>query len=128
MKTIGNFTHTFEAELAKGYLETQGITAYVKDEFMGQFLIYNNAIGGVCLQVMEEDYEEALRILKEYSEDVSAEANRLVDVTCPKCHSEKVDYKTITLTWWIFTVFFLGIPFMFYRPFYRCKICRHKWE
>lgn len=128
MKTVGNFTHTFEAELAKGYLETQGITAYVKDEFMGQYLIYNNAIGGVRLQVMEEDYEKALKIYKDYKQDVSADANRLTNVSCPKCGSEEVIYRRISTFGWLFSFFFLGAPFLFFHPFYRCENCRHRWK
>lgn len=128
MKTVATYNHPFDADLARGFLETRGISAFVKDENMGSYLIYNTAIGGVRLQVLEEDFEKATEILREYTNEVAPEATRLKNIECPRCHSTKVNFKHITLMHWLFAFIFIGVPFLFYRPFYKCETCRNKWR
>lgn len=52
--------------IIKGRLESEGIQCFVKDELTVQaYNLYSNAVGGVKLQVPEEDVEQAREILTE---------------------------------------------------------------
>jgi hypothetical protein len=63
---IATFSHPFEAHLAKGKLESEGIEAFIADEnIVGINWLYSNLVGGVKLKVREEDKERALKILQE---------------------------------------------------------------
>lgn len=64
--TIRTFTYTHEAQLAKAILESGGIEVLLKDEFITQvYSFYSTAIGGVKLQVMDSDYQDAMQVLTE---------------------------------------------------------------
>ena len=52
--------------IIKGRLESEGITCFVKDELTVQsYNLYSNAVGGVKLQVQEQDAAQAVEILTE---------------------------------------------------------------
>src|ERR1700761_5818859 len=52
--------------IIKGKLESEDIRCFVKDELTVQsYNLYSNAIGGVKLQVLQEDVERAREILTE---------------------------------------------------------------
>ena len=62
--TVATFNQPIEAHVVKGRLESEGIETFLADEHvisMNPF--YSNAVGGVKVQVAEEDVEEALKIL-----------------------------------------------------------------
>ena len=62
------------AYLLRARLEGSGITSYVRDENMVAVdWLYSNALGGVKLDVADEDYERARQILE--SEGTSTEAD-----------------------------------------------------
>ena len=63
--TVLAFTFPVEAHMAQGFLESEGLRTMLKDELTVQVnSFYSNAVGGVKLQVRENDYDEALMILK----------------------------------------------------------------
>ncbi len=75
MKTVATFTRAGEAQVLKLRLEAVGIPAYLQDETLLQLnVFYSNAIGGVKVQVADEDYESALRFLQEDKGVGSADA------------------------------------------------------
>lgn len=64
--TIKTFTYAYEVAVLKGRLESEGITTFIKNENFSQIAsLYSNAIGGVQLQVREDDIPAAIEILKE---------------------------------------------------------------
>lgn len=63
--TIITFNHDYDAHLAKSRLEADGIEVILKDELTTQLQHHiNAAIGGIKLQVKEEQLIKALHILK----------------------------------------------------------------
>lgn len=83
--TIKTFTYSSEAVILKGRLESEEIACFVKDDTFSQIApLYSNAIGGVKLQVKEEDIPAAIAILKEggylNDEDYEALKNYHADV------------------------------------------------
>jgi hypothetical protein len=64
--TIATFSNAFNMNVLKGRLETEGIPAFAKDEHtVTTNPFYGGALGGIKLQVMEQDVQEAQRILNE---------------------------------------------------------------
>ena len=62
--TIGEYAFSHEAEMARGFLETNGIEVFVADEAMSRIANHlTPIIGGAKLQVREEDAELALQLL-----------------------------------------------------------------
>ena len=54
-----------DAYLLRARLEGSGITAYVRDENLVTLdWLYSNAVGGVKVDVMDEDYERALEVFE----------------------------------------------------------------
>jgi hypothetical protein len=65
MKTLASFNLPMDAYLLRARLEGSGITAYVRDENLVTLdWLYSNAVGGVKVDVMDEDYERALEIFE----------------------------------------------------------------
>ncbi len=72
--TIARYSWPYEADLAKAHLQAAGIMAFVTDEFLVNLnWLYSNAVGGVRLQVPEEDADAARELLKQ---DLSSEAEQ----------------------------------------------------
>ena len=65
--TLRTFQYPLEITLLKSMLEDSGIPVFVKDEFtILMNPLYSNAIGGIKLQVLEEDLQKAIEVLKDY--------------------------------------------------------------
>jgi hypothetical protein len=63
---IASFGSALEAELAKGFLEAQGVQATFADENVSRIANHlQPMIGGVKLQVRQEDAERARLLLSE---------------------------------------------------------------
>lgn len=72
METVARFYKGEEAHLFRSYLESEGITAHVYDEYTPQIhWLYTQAIGGILVVVSGEDFEAATDIYKEYWERVA---------------------------------------------------------
>ncbi|MBS0664549.1 MAG: DUF2007 domain-containing protein [Verrucomicrobia bacterium] len=66
MQTIASFSQPVEAHLLRTRLEAEGIPAYIRDENLVTLdWLYSNAVGGVKVDVADEDYERAVAILAE---------------------------------------------------------------
>jgi len=64
MVTIAKYTHPDEAQLARMKLEGSGIYAFVADEAMATLHCFlAGSLGGIRLQVRDEDRGRALEIL-----------------------------------------------------------------
>lgn len=60
---VFNFAH--ELGLVRSFLESEGIACFAQDELTLQvYPLATNAIGGIKLQVMEKDAEQAVDLLK----------------------------------------------------------------
>lgn len=64
MKTIARFGKSEDAHLCRMHLGSLGIEAYVQDENMAQLeQPLSNAVGGVRVEVNDEDYDAATHLL-----------------------------------------------------------------
>lgn len=64
--TIKVFNFHNDLYIAKSFLESEGIECLIKDELINQvYPLGANAIGGIKLQVISDQAEEAIRLLIE---------------------------------------------------------------
>jgi hypothetical protein len=64
LATVGQFLNMSDALLTKGVLESAGIDSFLKNENTAR-LSWSNLVGGIMVQVAEEDLEQAQAILAE---------------------------------------------------------------
>jgi len=60
LKTVATFTTPEDAHNLRGFLESQGVAAYVRDENMAAS--YSIAIGGVKVDVDEADFDRSVAL------------------------------------------------------------------
>ena len=125
MITIGSFSKAEDAHLMRMRLEAGGVQAFIQDENMAQMAwTYSNAIGGVRVQIAEEDVEDAKEILREkYISD--AEPNM---AECPKCGSRDSAPDELPRRIAYLTLLIFGFPFLFSKSRWKCNTCKHTWD
>ena len=132
MKTVASFREPYKAHLAKGKLEVEDIQAIVLDEHLVQMdWVLSQAIGGVKLQVTEEDFDRAREILgadyiDELSEVEEAQLEPTPDEVCPKCGSDLISSHRYSLWSLIPSLLFL-LPIFFRRKKWVCNDCGATW-
>ena len=73
METIARFYKGEDAYLFRSFLESEGISSHVFDEYTPQIhWLYTHAIGGIRVVVSDEDAEEAAEFYKIYEENMNA--------------------------------------------------------
>ena len=128
--TVASFSAAYEAHLAKGLLESNGIAAFVADDhFVSTYWFLSNAVGGVKVQVAETDVEEALRVLDRRSEpgDVDPKLDEGWG-NCPICGSGDVRYFTAGKASALLTWFIVSIPLLFPSKKLFCLSCHSVWD
>jgi hypothetical protein len=121
--TLVTYTYSTEAYVLVAKLETEGIKCFLANEHLlstQQFL--SNAVGGLDVQVRQEDLEKAKQILKDHN---SANKQNIPDeflkgfekvlVYCPECESSNIYRKKSSM-------------FSFSAKEHVCADCRHKWK
>lgn len=70
METVATFDTIIDANIAMGRLKTEGVDCWLADEHLVQTdMLYSPAIGGIKLQVNDEDAHLAREILaQDYSD------------------------------------------------------------
>ncbi len=73
MKTVARFDEPTSAHVARAFLESEGIPAFVADEYVvGAYWLYANAVEGVKVQVADEYADRARALLIEDRSDAVA--------------------------------------------------------
>ena len=81
MVTVATFDMPTEAHLAKGLLEANGLAAFLADELtVGVAWHLSNAVGGIKLQVAENDVERAAGILSAREDPSVNEEDEFADL------------------------------------------------
>jgi hypothetical protein len=125
MITVGTFSKPEEAHLLRMRLEAGGVPAFIQDENMVQMdWLYSNAIGGVRVQIAEEDLEAAKQILNE--EPVSNGDPNMAK--CPKCGSTDSAPDELARRLAFLSLMLLKFPFLFSKSRWKCNSCHHVWN
>lgn len=129
MITIARFSKPEEAHLLRLRLGTGGVPAYILDENMVQMdWLYSNAIGGVRVQVSDEDLADAREILQELPpDDLPA-----VIPACPACASHHTVPDEFLRRMSFLSIMILSLPLPLpvrvFRNRWKCEDCRHTWS
>jgi hypothetical protein len=129
--TIKTFFYDHETILYEPKFQSEGIPYFLKDQkTVAIDPLVSNAIGGIKLQVREEDEERAQKLIAEIEEnnnssnlgDVITVGGQEFEKTldeCPTCESEEV---------YVYKQSFLEGFFMPFQKRQRyCNNCHHKW-
>ena len=121
MVTIAKFNSVNDAFLAKSKLEGSGIEAFIPDENLASLnWLYTGAMGGVRLEVSEEDKDRAIEILDLTYEDSES-------ILCPSCGSSDVKFRMVNpfvaLSIILFGFFFPSKSFKI-----DCMTCEHVFD
>jgi predicted RNA-binding Zn-ribbon protein involved in translation (DUF1610 family) len=131
--TVGRFREPQLAHLAKTKLESEGINAFVRDEYtVGVNWLLSNAIGGVKVKVSEEDEQRAIEIIEsDHSSDLLRADDELgcldTEDCCPRCGSQAVLLQKGSRKAGAFSLLF-GLPLIFFRKRYKCEDCGFSWK
>ena len=123
MKTIATFSKPEEAHLFRTRLEAAGIAAFVQDEHLIQMdWLYSNALGGVRIQVPDQEVEAAREFL---AADTDQKLPDAVAVVCPVCGSEDTKPDELPRRIAFLTLLLFFIPLLFSRRRWKCQACNH---
>ena len=118
---LESFSSYIDAHILMGRLEEQGIRCWLKDENTVTIdPILTNAVGGIKLMVLTDQYERAISLLSQFQ----AERKKLL--ACPKCFSHDIELVTTPRKAgnWLSTLF--GFLFTsFAMPIHKVWHCFH---
>jgi hypothetical protein len=123
------YYNPIEANIIKSRLEDSDIPCFLTDENISTIQpLYNQAVGGVKLNIFEKDIERINALLQEeiIFEDEPAVSEEDEPVACPNCKATNVSYGQATksrFSWW---VTLLSLIFFIY-PF-KAKNCYHCYQ
>lgn len=120
MKIVSTYSTPAEAHLALCRLESAGIDAVIRDEFTVTFdWFYSNAIGGVKIEVVDEDAAAAREILT-----LPPTEDGLI--RCPHCGGADSSVRVLS----VFGAFcaFVGLPIPMTRAFVDCRSCKKTYD
>ncbi len=115
MRVVSTYSTPAEAHVALSRLESAGIKAVVRDEFTVTLnWLYSDAIGGVKLEVPDDDETAAREILA-----LPAPEPGLIQ--CPHCGSPRSSVRTLSVFGAFCLIFRIPIPMT--RAFIDCRSC-----
>lgn len=112
-------------------LQAAGIDCFLADENIIRLdWFWSNAFGGIRLQVLEENVNPAMDILREDIPPVFSEeevGQEYVQPRCPRCNSLDVrfeEYSGISL----FVLYVFSVPLPIHTNYWKCEECGQKWR
>jgi hypothetical protein len=139
--TLAKFTFPTEAYPLITRLEEEGIECFLADENIVSVQPFlSNAVGGVKINIREEDWERASIILKELKTESEKKESLVddkwkkgfvkVDVYCPNCESSNVYIKRFSFFKTVLAVLFafIYLPLTFIKKEHFCADCGHIWK
>jgi hypothetical protein len=116
MKILVTYSTPAEAHLAVARLESAGIKALIRDEYTvtNDWLI-SNAVGGVKIEVANEDWIEARTLL-----DLKPDSAGMI--ICPHCGSHDIYIRPLSA--WGAICLLLKLPIPMKRASVDCRHCK----
>ncbi|WP_161571086.1 putative signal transducing protein [Granulicella sibirica] len=130
--TIRQYRDQGEAMLARSVLESAGVSCFLRDENTVRIdWLWSNLMGGIRLQVAEEDVAAAEAILTQPIPTRILQPGEpdYEQPQCPKCHSLDITYETLDRKVAATSLLILGIPLPspIERDTWLCHNCGTKW-
>ncbi len=125
---LTSFRNPNEAHMARIALEEAGINCAVADQNVsGLHAIYSDTAGGIKLMVRRSDAQAATEALRKRLAELPPSVHVEGLPPCPECGSRDVDRKRLSLWILLLSMMWLGLPFFFLRPRWRCNGCGNEW-
>ncbi|MFA6276396.1 MAG: DUF2007 domain-containing protein [Pedobacter sp.] len=129
------YYNPIEASIVKGRLEDSDIPCFLTDENVATIQpLYNQAIGGVKLNVFEKDVNRINELLAEEQNNIEVENEvpTTDKISCDNCGSDNVSFGQATknrFSWWVTILSFI----LFVYPFkanncYHCYNCGQEFK
>ncbi len=129
------YYNPIEANIIKARLEDSDIPCFLADEHVATINpLYNQAIGGVKLNVFEKDVERINALLAEVYPDVEVDSvdTPVANICCENCGSDNVSLGQATknrFSWWVTLLSILLIVYPFKaNQCYHCYSCGHEFK
>lgn len=132
VSTIRQYRDQAEAFLARSVLESAGIACYLRDEnTIRMDWLWSNLMGGIRLQVANEDVQAAEAILNQpipASIAVAGEAD-YEQPRCPRCGSLDISFESLDTKVGATSILLLGFPLPspIERDRWHCHACGCDW-
>jgi hypothetical protein len=139
--TVATFWQPTYAHIARLKLESEGIDCFIIDEnLVATDWLWANAVGGIKLQVPEEDLLVASEILRLPTAEQDDPIER-----CPLCKSTRVRFDKFSSSWSFILILTVGMLLLFIEPMIGlivflpllliglgaqriCERCGHRWR
>lgn len=121
-----------EALVAKSKLDSDDVWCALSDlEIVRLDWFLSNAVGGVKLQVGDEDAEHAQALLSEeipaeFTAEETGEAYQQPE--CSKCHSRDVSLEPMYKGAALLVLWVLALPLWIPKRLWHCQNCGHEWK
>lgn len=132
---VATFLHPYEAHIARGLLESEGIQARLDGEHhIAMDWMISNAVGGVKLIVHERDAIVAKKILShpdhEIRDEQTGDTTKVAKPTevCPFCQSEDIHLERLNRGLTLLSILFMGFPVPFLKRKMICDRCERSWK
>lgn len=131
--TLKVFDTAIEAHILKNKLEGDGILCFIMDENIVTLNpLLNFAVGGIRLQINEEDLKKAKEHLDELEQQPYTDDQGSI-IKCPNCESDKIysDFKSMkdAKGFIAMVAAFLFSAFPIYsKSVYKCKKCNVEFD
>ena len=128
--TAKSFSTLWEAEMAASRLESEGISAYLKDgETVNMNWLLSNALGGVKVQVSDSQLTKAREVLSTpMAVDGPETEIQESDVVCPRCRNGNIQFRIRGRRWTFLTWILFGIPLLWPGKRFFCERCGYLWR
>lgn len=126
MHTVASFDNAMYAEMFKAKLEAAGVRCCIADaNLVTMNWALSNAVGGVKVQILDEDIERVRPIVEQMDEIPGQFIFLPPKQICPACGSADVRRRPFSPMLCILT---LGFPLLFCRRGFTCNECRHEFK
>ncbi len=137
--TLWRYRDLPEALIARGKLDSDAVWCVLADDNIVRLdWFWSNAVGGMRLQVADDDAEHAMALLAEeipagFTAEETGEVYQQPE--CPNCHSRDVAFETmqkrialvflgIALVWG----FLPALPVWIRKKLWKCEDCAYEWK
>lgn len=128
--TVQQYRDLAEAQVAKGVLDSAGIPCCLRDENAVRLeWVWSNLLGGVRLQVNEQDREAAQEVLAQpIPEQIQVDGEIPYDQPrCPRCGSLDIHYQAIHERAGLASII-LFVPIPIPKRAWICEECGAQWR
>lgn len=121
--TLLTTSNLAEADLLACTLQGHGFDVRVLDSATVQnSWLFSNAVGGIRVQVPDEQAADARELVKDLALRVDPET------LCPKCSSADIHFQKISPRWFFLSILLLGFPLLFIGNNLHCRSCGREWK